>query len=147
MERSPLLVIDASVAVKWFVVEPHREKALRIREGYARGVIELLAPSLIQYEVGNAIRFHPGSAPEHVAEAVQSILGMQMGGGEVSAASAEAASRIAFEEEITMYDAFYLALAERSRARLVTDDRRLYRKVRKRRSMMQLLEDYQAPRL
>ena len=147
MERSPLLVIDASVAVKWFVVEPHRGKALEIRESYVRGVVELLAPSLIQYEVGNAIRFHPGSTPEHVAEAVQSILGMQMGGGEVSAVLAEAASGIAFEEEITLYDAFYLALAERNRARLVTDDRRLYRKVRKRRSMLQLLENYQPPGL
>ena len=112
MERSPLLVIDASVAVKWFVAEPHREKALRIREGYARGVIELLAPSLIQYEVGNAVRFHPGSTPEQVSQAVQSIVDMQMGGWDVAPVLAEIASRIAFEEGITLYDASYLAMAE-----------------------------------
>ncbi len=67
---------------------------------------------------------------------------MQMGGWDV-AASAEAASKIAFEEGITLYDAFYIALAEGKGARLVTDDRRLYRKVGKRRVLIQLLENYE----
>ena len=56
MERT---IIDASIAVKWFVAERDSEKALTLRGMYEREKIELVAPSLIYYEVANALRFHP----------------------------------------------------------------------------------------
>ena len=44
-------VIDASVAVKWFVPEVHSEHALRL----LRKKFALLAPELIQAEFGNIL--------------------------------------------------------------------------------------------
>ena len=49
------LVIDSSVAVKWFVVEPHSTEARRILDGYQNGTISFLAPDLINAEFGNVI--------------------------------------------------------------------------------------------
>jgi predicted nucleic acid-binding protein len=51
-------VVNASVAVKWFVSEKDADKALRLRDSYLTGSLELAAPTLIYYEVANALRFH-----------------------------------------------------------------------------------------
>ena len=51
----PNLVVDSSVAVKWFVVEERTTEARRILDGYQRGDLTLLAPDLIYAEVGNII--------------------------------------------------------------------------------------------
>jgi len=52
-------VVDASVAVKWLVTEKDTENALKVLDGYLAGRFELLAPTLIYYEVANALRLHP----------------------------------------------------------------------------------------
>jgi predicted nucleic acid-binding protein len=46
-----LIVVDASVAVKWILSEPGSEEALAILDG----VVSLAAPDLIQVEVAGAI--------------------------------------------------------------------------------------------
>ncbi len=114
LERTPLLILDASVAVKWFIKEPLRKKALKVREDYVEGRVDLLAPGLIHYEIGNALRFHPGSNPKQLAEALETISSMQIDAGELSSEIIEAASEIAFQERLTYYDAVYLALAEKT---------------------------------
>lgn len=49
------LVVDSSVAVKWFVAEPYSAEAWRILEGYRDGTLSFLAPDLINAEVGNIV--------------------------------------------------------------------------------------------
>ncbi len=49
------LVVDSSVAVKWFVVEPYSTEARLILDAYQNGVLSLLAPDLINAEFGNII--------------------------------------------------------------------------------------------
>ena len=49
------LVVDSSVVVKWFVVEPYSTEARRILNDYQAGVLTLLAPDLLYAEVGNII--------------------------------------------------------------------------------------------
>ncbi len=70
---------------------------------------------------------------------------MQIEEGEFPSEVVEKSSEIAFEEGLTFYDAVYLALAEKNGASLLTDDRKLYRTVRKRKRLLQLLEDYASP--
>ena len=50
-----ILVIDSSVAVKWFVVEPYSTEARRILDAYQNGTLSFLAPDLINAEFGNII--------------------------------------------------------------------------------------------
>lgn len=47
------IVIDSSVAIKWFVVEHHSDKAREILDIYKDGVINFIAPDLINAEFGN----------------------------------------------------------------------------------------------
>ena len=144
LERTPLLVVDASVAVKWFVKEPLRKKALQVRKDYAEGRTDLTAPGLIRYEVGNALRFHPGASPELLVQALAAIDDMQMVESNFSNPDVETASQIAFEENSTFYDAAYLALAEKHRCLVLTDDRVLYKRTGKRKHLLKLLEDYRS---
>jgi predicted nucleic acid-binding protein len=44
-------VVDASVAVKWFVPEPHTQAALR----FLNGDHQLMAPDLLVPEIGNTL--------------------------------------------------------------------------------------------
>ena len=49
------LVVDSSVVVKWFVVEPFSSEARRILDAYQAGDLLLFAPDLINAEVGNIV--------------------------------------------------------------------------------------------
>ncbi len=55
--RGMEVVVDASVVVKWFVKEEGSEEALRLRDRYVEGEIQIIAPELITFEVLNALYF------------------------------------------------------------------------------------------
>jgi predicted nucleic acid-binding protein len=118
-----IMIIDASVAAKWVLPEPNSDRAaaLRKREN------DFAAPSLVIAEVGKrfgkrAVRGDIGKADaaaaleaamDHFAEVVQ-LNGL-----------AARAMEIAIDLRHPIYDCFYLALAERERAPIVSADARL----------------------
>ena len=112
MEKSPVFVLDASVAVKWYVKEEMRDIALRLRDHFVSDLVDLEAPSLILYELGNALRHHPGSAVIDCAEAVKQLRNIGLIFHELDDNLIDLAANLAYEEKITFYDAVYLALAK-----------------------------------
>jgi predicted nucleic acid-binding protein len=59
MSEVPTYVLDASVAFKWLVQlddEPHNEQALAAIGDYQTGRLNLIAPAVLDYEVGHALR-------------------------------------------------------------------------------------------
>ena len=143
MEKPPIFVVDASVAVKWYVKEVMRDKALEIRQHFVSELIELEAPTLLVYEVGNAVRHHPGSTSADYAEAVKQLhnLGLVMHG--LDGQIVDTAANLAFEEKLTFYDAVYLALAKNLETMLVTADQKLTENLSAaNRSHIMLLQDY-----
>jgi len=73
VERPQVFVVDASVAVKWYVGEEDRDKALDVREDYLEGKIDLASPALVLYELFNALRYHPALSPADVARYMDSL--------------------------------------------------------------------------
>jgi predicted nucleic acid-binding protein len=53
---SRLIVLDASVGVKWFVPEPGRDEALALLRQAATGEVTLVVPDLFVYEVLRTVR-------------------------------------------------------------------------------------------
>ena len=51
-----MIILDASVIVKWFSEEEHTEKALEIREKVRRGEERVIVPDLLLYELSNLIQ-------------------------------------------------------------------------------------------
>ncbi len=119
------LVIDASVALKWFVAEEGTEAAEAIAARH-----ELIAPELVVAEVCNGPwKFERlGRLPPAAAEAVASVI-EYFDDLFVITPLAPRAAAIARELDHPVYDCFYLALAEGQNAPLVTADRRLVGRV------------------
>lgn len=120
------LVVDASVALKWFVPEELEDEADALA---GRG--DLVAPDLIFSEMGNALwgRAARGLLPR--VEAERCLEAFEAAALTVieSPPLARRALAIALDLGHPIYDCVYLACAERLGAPLVTADSRLFRKV------------------
>ena len=115
---SPLvLVVDNSVAVKWYVPQDFGEEALRVFHAGREGEALLVAPALIQAEFGNALwRYHQHG--ELSLEEIQEFW-EDFGQAPISifdmAPLVPKALEIATQCGCTVYDALYLSLAEAQR--------------------------------
>jgi len=72
------IVVDASIAIKWFTQEEHRDKAIEIRDKFIDEEIDIAVPDLILYEIPNALRYNPNFTSNDVQEAIKSILDMDL---------------------------------------------------------------------
>jgi predicted nucleic acid-binding protein len=118
------VVVDASVAVKWFLPEIHTKAACRLLSGKR----ELLAPDLIWAEVGNVL-WKKVSRAEITAEVAHGILrDFKRFPFHIYASRSllDSAWNLAERFRISVYDSLYVALAVTRKCRLVTTDRRLY---------------------
>jgi predicted nucleic acid-binding protein len=119
-----MIVVDASVAVKWFLPEPGEEAAQKILSGQE----QLLAPALIHLEVTGAIlrRFRQGDLSEQRArEGTQSWESMLMRRVLHLIPDAEIfddAVEMAFLARHTLSDCLYLAVGKRLDAPIITAD-------------------------
>jgi predicted nucleic acid-binding protein len=125
---SSRFVVDASVAVKWFLPEVHDAHARRL---LAPG-IERLAPDLIFPEVGNILwkRVRAEQITEAEADATLRALGALPLVVAPSWPLVVPALAIACPTDRSVYDSLYLALAVREGAPLVTADAKLYNALR-----------------
>ena len=117
-------VVDASVAVKWFVPEVHSGHALRL----LRKRSALKAPELIQAEFGNILwkkcrtgELDGTTAGEILDDFKRSPLVLHSHGSLMKLAWG-----IALIHRQTFYDSLYLALAMAEKGRMVTGDRKFY---------------------
>jgi predicted nucleic acid-binding protein len=123
------LIVDASVAVKWFFDEE--------RSAAARAILDediaLFAPELIIAEIGNATwkrrikGLIENADATFIIERIPALITNLVTLSEL----AKEAIRISMTLPHPIYDCFYLALAERERLPIVTADERLLAAARK----------------
>ena len=116
------LIVDASVAVKWFAAEEGSARAEALLEGE-----ELIAPDLIVAEVGNAMwkKFRKHWLTQAQVAASMEQLPKCFSRMIPTVDLAPRAMELALLQDHPIYDCFYLALAERERLPMVTADERL----------------------
>ena len=115
-------VVDASVAVKWLVVEEDADVAQEL----ATSGHELHAPRLMASEVANALwrKARTGEMERRAAGVLlANVPDMPVRWGTDEMVSAEAV-RLALALDHAVYDCVYLALAHRIGATMLTADRR-----------------------
>ncbi len=136
------LVVDSSVAIKWFLPEIGSEAARRILESYQKGETALLAPDLLYAELGNIVWKKCRSQQLEVEEASEILDSLRL--IEISTSAAfelmPKAFEIASRYQRTVYDSLYLALCEKESAPFVTADERLFNAVRSELRSVTLLE-------
>jgi predicted nucleic acid-binding protein len=120
------LVIDASVALKWYLDEPNAETA---REILASNEM-LVAPEIIVSEIANAawLRLNRGDVTTEQAKALLAEVPGAFVALMPTVDLALRALEIATELKHPVYDALYLATCEKWNAPLVTADARLLAK-------------------
>lgn len=128
MERGQI-VVDASVVVKWFVEEEYSGEARGLRDAYTDNLLDLAAPSILPYEVLNALKYSGAFGEDELKEVAEILGDYQLALHQLSGELAKRAVELAFRKGITVYDASYVALADTLDTVLYTADERLLRKV------------------
>jgi hypothetical protein len=120
-----MIVVDASIAVKWFIPEPGEEAAGKLLGGHD----QLLAPSLIRMEVSGAIirRFRAGELSEQRAREGTAAWEVMLSHRVIRLIPEteifDEAVQMAFLARHTLADCLYLATAKRLQAPVITADK------------------------
>ncbi|RMH32110.1 MAG: PIN domain-containing protein [Nitrospirae bacterium] len=117
------VVVDASVAVKWFVEEPRSRHAERLLQQ----ATTLLAPDLLVAEVLNTAwkKYRSQDITADHAKTIVLALPAMIDLLIPSLELAESALKLALHHNHPVYDCLYVALAQRDDLPLVTDDAKL----------------------
>ena len=122
------VIVDASVAAKWLLVEPDSDRAQALLAAWQKGAVDGLAPSVLPVEVAStvwkrAIRgFIPAETAARLFEKFRE-LDFPLAPVEESMTTALA---LALRHRHPIYDCLYVALALQTRWDLVTADERLF---------------------
>src|SRR5690242_5836406 len=108
-----LYVVDAGIAVKWFILEPDSERATRLLENYNKGTDDLVAPDLLIPETANVFwkRAERGDITSQEAEDnLRDLLALNL---PLTASSLLAAKALVLAQahHRAVYDCLYLALS------------------------------------
>lgn len=122
-------VIDASVGFKCEVPEDLSAKALQLRRDFRRGVHDLLATDLYPLELSNSLVMaaRSGRIPASDLPVVYASLMANLPIIYPSISLLPRAFEISSQTKASVYDALYVALAEREGCDLVTADDKLLR--------------------
>ncbi|RLF22545.1 MAG: PIN domain nuclease [Thermoprotei archaeon] len=139
-----IIVVDASVVVKWYVIEDFRDQALALRDDYINGLFKLASPTLMPFEVINAVRYsRKDISPATLKAIMESLVKYGFELYELKGEYADLTIDTALENNITIYDASYVALAEYLNTTLYTADEKLIESLNKKhRKAVKHIKDY-----
>ena len=118
-------VVDASVAIKWFIPEIQSEIALQARQSRDR----LHVPAFMTLELGNVIakKIRRGELTKMDGKTILKELRHLPFQRHADERLFPAAYELALDTQQSVYDCLYLALAEAVDGRMITADRKLYK--------------------
>ena len=114
------IVVDTSVVVKWYIPEQHHEQARALRDAYLDGKFDLIAPALMPFEAINVLKYSGHYEGNRLEEASKSLpeYGIELVPFNNTGPVAEIANKL----DITIYDAAYIALAQKLETKAYTAD-------------------------
>jgi predicted nucleic acid-binding protein len=124
-------VLDASVAVKWVLVESNTDKARHLRDASRQGQHELIAPDWFLAEVANILGKAAARKMITAAEARQgySEIVADMPNLHPTLPLLNVAFDLALQHQRAVYDCLYVALALQEKCQLITADESLVRQL------------------
>jgi predicted nucleic acid-binding protein len=122
------VVVDASAAAKWALVEPGHEDAVRLWDSYGAGEIALIAPDLLILELASLLskRCRRKQVSPTGARAALTLLLDSSPELFEARPRVPAAFELSIRFQISLWDAVYFALALEMQCGLITADVRLY---------------------
>lgn len=121
------LVLDASVAIKWVLVEVGTPRANQLREDFRNQAVQLLAPDIFAAEVAHALTraerrgiLQQGESAALLADVLSTAPDLHP-----FLSLLPRALEISSKMRCGVYDALYVALAEQEVCDLVTSDQKM----------------------
>ncbi len=144
---SDVIVVDASLALKWVLAEPDSDAAIILLKGWTNEGINVIAPALFAYEVTNTLHRQVAAGKLIYDEARQGLNDLFSIGVLLKFSLYQDISRHAMEfahqfDLPATYDAHYLALAQQENCEYWTADTRLWRAVKRKLSWVRWFSDY-----
>jgi predicted nucleic acid-binding protein len=143
------VVVDASLAVKWVLKEPHAEEALALAEDWAVARIRPSAPCLLLVEATNVLHRRAMLGHISLSQARQLLAGLLDMGIEIRESPQIHLRALELAQELqrpSVYDTHYLALADILGCDLWTADERFFNSVKERQPQVKWLGQFRAGR-
>lgn len=124
------LVLDASVALKWFIDEDQSYEARRLVKLIKQGKISVYVPPIFPFEVANILSLKENISPESLFASIGFLYSLNLRSGINSEEFLVKSATISKDFKITVYDASYIALAQDLKIDFLTADKKLKDKVK-----------------
>jgi len=147
---SDIVVVDASLAVKWVISEPDSDAAVALLNEWASAGKEVIAPALFTYEATNVIYRRVVQKLLTYEEAVQLLtdlfaIDISFDSSDYEGMGSEAIALAHRFHLPAVYDAHYLALAIRENCEYWTADAKLWNAVKGKLDRVRWIGDYNKP--
>lgn len=118
-----MVVIDASVVYKWFAQEESgSERALKILDNHILGKENIIAPSILLYEIANALVTKVKITIREIKAYIKKLKETRIQIVEFDYNLIEKAAEFAGKYRMSVYDAAYAVLAKEKKCSLITAD-------------------------
>jgi len=135
-------VLDTSIIIKWFSEydEDDLDKALNLRNNILANKCSIITPDLMLYELANALRYNTQFTDKDVKDAIKSVIDIGLDVRKVEAIVITRAVEIAFKYNVTVYDAYFLALSQAEKKTFITADYKFIKRLKDLKNIMRLSE-------
>ncbi len=139
------VVVDSCVMVKWFVPEEYSEEALSILDDHLDGRVTVVAPFFGLLEFANALRKYVARgvlSGRDALEAYDLLLEVGVEFRRIEESLVRRALQYSNEKGVTVYDAYYIVLAQELSTVFYTADEKLVRRLKGEEPIVRHVCDY-----
>lgn len=136
-------LLDASVILKWFIEDEKLIKqALKLRQSFLDGKIDLILFKLSYLEVVNILSCKKQITAVQIKNIISALDLLNVSVQEIDLPTLKRAVDFSKKYQLSVYDAAYIALAEKFKVKFITCDEKMFRKVKKNLTFVELLEQF-----
>ncbi len=143
--NKPVVVADSNVLVKWYIPEKYSEEAIIMRNDFIYGRIKVIAPIYALLEYANTLRKYTIRGlirKDDAYEAFNLLVDTGVEYVNITPSYVYEALRYSIENNVTVYDAYYIVLAKKNNAYMYTADEKLLGKVKGKELRVRHVRDY-----
>ncbi len=132
MKDDKVVVVDSNIMIKWFIPEEYSHEAGMLLKDFLYGRINIVAPVYAMIEYCNALRKYATRkiiSREQVMKIYRLFTKIGVNFVTIEQSLLEEALRYGLDNDITVYDAYYIVLTKHYDTIMYTADEKLLRKI------------------
>jgi len=150
MNKEPTIVVDSNVLIKWYIPEKYSEQAVLMRNDYLYGRIRVISPTYALLEFANTLRkyvIRKLITHKDVLTALNLLLETRVEYISIFSDYMSKVLKYSMNNNVTVYDAYYIVLAKENNAYMYTADEKLLDKVKNKEPLVRHIKDYPRDRI